>query len=341
MNKIIVTIVFCLAAGISVKLQTVNETDKAALEQVNRRVVEAWNAGKLNDAEDLARQALEQAIKIFGGDHEDTAIAFSNLGEIYLAKKDYKKAIENLHPALGIYQRDENRFAQRIAKTAQSLGIAYGYERNEPSAEKYLLMAVAAAEKFYGKENKDILPFIINLRNFYIFSGDFNKADGKFIDHYLIAAKIFAEDSEELEKIDDEHYCFALRNFSPDTAKRRIKRFRESIETGELQDKPDADVTAEGADGAARVVNSKAVTLVKPKYPLKARKVGAGGMIPVKVKIDETGKVIEAKTFCGNVDLREASEKAALKSKFTPTLINGKPIIVIGYILYNFVPARR
>jgi tetratricopeptide (TPR) repeat protein len=346
MNKIILTIALCLAASVSVKLQTVSDADKAALEQLNQRVIEASNTGRLNDAEDLARQALERAIKLFGGDNEETAVAFFNLGEIYLSKKEYKKAIENLHPALGIYQQNQDKFPRKIAQTALSLGVAYGFERNNPSAEKYILIAVDAAEKAYGKENKEILRFIINLRNFYVFSGDFNKADDQFANHYSIAAKIFAEDSEELQKIEEEHYCFAVRFFSDSTAKRRIVRFRSIMRAmskkkakeeptfdlfeGEENNEPDSET---GGD----VINGKAKKLAKPSFPSKASRKGIGGKIPVKITIDETGKVVEAKTFCGNADLRKASEKAALKSKFTPTLVKGKPIKVTGYIVYNYV----
>lgn len=345
MKKIIFAIVFCLAASISVKLQTVSEADKAALEQLNRRVIEASNAGRLGDAEGLARQALDRAIKLFGGDNEETAVAFFNLGEIYLSKKEYKKAIENLHPALGIYQQKEDKFRQKIAQTALSLGIAHGFDRNNISAEKYLLIAVDAAEKAYGKQNKEILRFIINLRNFYVFTGDFNKADDQFANHYSIAAKIFPDGSDELEKIEEEHYCFAVRFFNDNTAKRRIVRFRRlmretskkakdtptfDIFEGEENNEPDEE---KGGD----VVKGKAKKLAKPSFPSKAGRKGIGGKIPVKITVDETGKVIEAKTFCGNADLRKASEKAALKSKFTPTLVNGKPVKIIGYIIYNYI----
>jgi hypothetical protein len=56
----------------------------------------------------------------------------------------------------------------------------------------------------------------------------------------------------------------------------------------------------------------------------------------VQVTIDESGNVIEAKSTCGITQFLEVSEKAALRSKFSPTQLNGKPVKVSGIIVYNF-----
>ncbi len=86
------------------------------------------------------------------------------------------------------------------------------------------------------------------------------------------------------------------------------------------------------------VLNGKALSLVKPVYPAKAREERAGGVVNVQVVIDEEGKVISAKAFTGHELLFEASEQAALGSKFSPTLLEGIPVKVTGVIVYNFVP---
>ena len=59
---------------------------------------------------------------------------------------------------------------------------------------------------------------------------------------------------------------------------------------------------------------------------------------PVKVTIDESGTVVEARDMCGGPPyLSESSVKAAYKARFTPTSIDGNPIRVYGIIQYNFV----
>lgn len=89
---------------------------------------------------------------------------------------------------------------------------------------------------------------------------------------------------------------------------------------------------------SAGVLNGKAVNLVVPQYPAEARSAKASGAVNVQVTIDEQGNVISAKAVSGDTLLRAASEEAARQSKFSPTLLQGVPVIVTGVIIYNFVP---
>ncbi len=85
------------------------------------------------------------------------------------------------------------------------------------------------------------------------------------------------------------------------------------------------------------VLNGKAKSLPKPAYPAAARAVNASGAVNVQVTIDENGDVISATAVSGHPLLRQASEQAALASKFAPTLLQGQPVRVTGVIVYNFV----
>lgn len=86
------------------------------------------------------------------------------------------------------------------------------------------------------------------------------------------------------------------------------------------------------------VLNVKATSLPKPTYPAAARAVRAIGSVSVQVVIDEGGNVISANAVSGHPLLRSASESAARESRFSPTLLCGQPVMVIGVITYNFVP---
>lgn len=86
------------------------------------------------------------------------------------------------------------------------------------------------------------------------------------------------------------------------------------------------------------VLNSKAKNLAKPEYPEAARAVKASGAVNVQVTIDEQGNVISASAVSGHPLLRKASEDAAKKSKFSPTMLEGVPVKVTGIVIYNFVP---
>ncbi len=84
------------------------------------------------------------------------------------------------------------------------------------------------------------------------------------------------------------------------------------------------------------VVNGKAISLPAPAYPAAASAVGASGSVSVQVLIDEEGTIATAKAVSGHPLLRSAAEKAALKAKFRPTLLQGQPVKVSGIITYVF-----
>ncbi|MEQ1644797.1 MAG: energy transducer TonB [Pyrinomonadaceae bacterium] len=84
------------------------------------------------------------------------------------------------------------------------------------------------------------------------------------------------------------------------------------------------------------VCNQKAIDLPKPEYTNGAIFLNASGSIPVQILIDENGNVESAKALSGHPLLRLASEKAALKARFEPTILGGRYVKVSGTIVYNF-----
>jgi TonB family protein len=88
----------------------------------------------------------------------------------------------------------------------------------------------------------------------------------------------------------------------------------------------------------AGVVNGKALSLPQPSYPGTARAARAAGTVSVYVTIDEAGKVVAARAISGHPLLLKSSEDAALKARFTPTVIAGRTVKVTGVIVYHFLP---
>ena len=84
------------------------------------------------------------------------------------------------------------------------------------------------------------------------------------------------------------------------------------------------------------VINGRAIELVQPAYPAMARAANATGKVVVWVLIDKEGKVKAAQVIDGHPLLRAAAVKAAKSSRFTPTLIDNKPVNVSGRIVYTF-----
>ncbi len=85
------------------------------------------------------------------------------------------------------------------------------------------------------------------------------------------------------------------------------------------------------------VLASKAISLPQPPYPPMAKQIGVQGSVNVQILVDELGKVISAQAVSGNPLLTLAAKEAAMRARFTPTLLNGQAVKVQGVITYNFV----
>jgi len=90
----------------------------------------------------------------------------------------------------------------------------------------------------------------------------------------------------------------------------------------------------------SRVLNSQALSLPPPGYPPIARQTRTQGTVIVQVLIDEEGKVISAKATSGHVLLVPAAQSAAMRARFSPTVLGDQKVKVQGVITYNFLLAN-
>ena len=85
------------------------------------------------------------------------------------------------------------------------------------------------------------------------------------------------------------------------------------------------------------VLNSKVISLPQPSYPNIAKQTRTQGPVNIQILVDEQGKVISAQVVTGNPMLTFAARDAAMRARFTPTILNGQPVKIQGVITYNFV----
>lgn len=122
--------------------------------------------------------------------------------------------------------------------------------------------------------------------------------------------------------------------------------------TGRGQGMGGQDVRAGGGGGGGRavasprtissgVLNGKAAVLPKPAYPFIAKAARISGQVSVRVVIDGSGKVIHAYAVGGHPLLHAAAVAAARQAKFTPTKLSGKPVKVVGAIVFNFDTSEK
>jgi protein TonB len=87
----------------------------------------------------------------------------------------------------------------------------------------------------------------------------------------------------------------------------------------------------------SRVLNSEALSLPTPNYPPLARNIRLQGRVIVQVLIDESGNVISAKATSGHPMLIPEAQRAAMRARFSPTVLGDQKVKVQGVITYNFV----
>ena len=80
----------------------------------------------------------------------------------------------------------------------------------------------------------------------------------------------------------------------------------------------------------------KATQRVSPTYPQVARTQRITGMVKVYVVVDETGTVASIQRTSGPSLLQQAAVDAARRWKFRPTMVDGRPVRVVGFINFNF-----
>jgi len=85
------------------------------------------------------------------------------------------------------------------------------------------------------------------------------------------------------------------------------------------------------------ILNSKVISLPQPPYPIIAKQTRTEGPVNIQILVDEQGKVISAQVVKGNPMLNSAAREAAMRARFTPTILNGQPVKIQGVITYNFV----
>ena len=87
----------------------------------------------------------------------------------------------------------------------------------------------------------------------------------------------------------------------------------------------------------SKVLSSKAISLPQPPYPMMAKQIHLQGPVSIQILVSEEGKVISAQVVSGHPILSTAAKEAALRARFTPTILNGQAVKIQGVITYNFV----
>jgi TonB family protein len=294
------------------------QLDEAA--RLTAEVLHLFSQRRYDDAAPPAEKVLDIRLKALGADHRGVAEAEYNLGMIRVGQGRFEDAEGLLRRALAVYEKSPAPPATLHAKVLNGLALVRAKLGHEDEALKFSQSALGAAEKALGPEHEELADYYRQLADIHRLKGD----EGKAVDHYLRAIGIWAKAAGR----EDARVEMAVESLMCTAAGGR-KYTNVWGKLGKLLE--DADPTY------GTVLVGKAISKPQPSYPPEAKAAHVSGSVVVKIWVDETGVVTRQQAVCGPRLLAGASMGAARRARFRPSLVDGKPSKVTGFIVYNFV----
>jgi tetratricopeptide (TPR) repeat protein len=305
-------------AGQSSRLQAASSPSSEIIEanRLNTSVVKLYAEGKYEEALPLAGRALELKEKVLGPDHQDLIPLLRNLAELYIAQKKFAQSEPFLKRMLAICENTFGLMDARISSILDRPALVYYVKGDNGKTESAYQRALAIREKALGAEHKGVAQSAYNLAEFYQFSGDFAKADPLYERAIRIWEKALGTQDAKVGEALIRYACLMRKRKKKDRADELQERAN-SILGVEINDRfnvllPDQEI-----------LKGKAASLPEPTYPREAIAARVTGKVNVVVTINERGEVISACAISGHPLLAKASEQAAYRATFTPTLIDG------------------
>ena len=294
--------------------------------ELTSSLVKLYKEQKFDQALPLAKRALEIRERLLPPGDQQISSSLSNLAEVYIAKRNYSEARKSL---LRLLENDERRLRPDdigLALTLDRVALMYRRQGDQDKAEEAYKRAISIKEKALGTDNADLAHSLVGLAETHRDRKNFDQAAPIYKRALLIYGKHSGNDLD-FERTSEAYTCLCYESGQTE----RIKDLKEIWKQFAPPDAPEEPA-------AGTILNGKALMLAKPDYPPQARASRVSGVVVVKVKIDETGRVIAAHDMCvGPPYISESSVRAAYQSRFSPTKLSGMPIQVEGIIHYRFV----
>ena len=327
--KILILLLSATLFLISSSYQEQESPELKEATELSAAVVKLFNQQKFDEALPLAKRVLQIREKLLPRTDPLVAKSLSIVGDLYIAKRDYDAATQTLERLLAIMEERFGPTDLNLAATLDSLAVAYGRDGNTSKAENTYQRAIALREKAFGQESTQVGEPLYALAQFYRYRRVFDRAEATYKRALTIYGRANGSKTPEFDRVRHGLSCLGY-----ESDNKAIFKELELIEKWFAPEEPPREYHD--------VLNGKALKLAKPGYPEEARDHFLEGTVVVLVDVDETGKVTRARDICqGPPYLSEASVKAALKSRFSPTTLSGTPVKVTGVIQYKYNFVRR
>ena len=295
--------------------------------RLSQTVIDLNREKKFDEALPLARRAVELRRGVLGDNNALVADALTNLAGLHLSKRDFERAEVSFKEALSTYDKAKFVSAQ-TAYALEALTTLRWRARDYEKAEIYAKRTIEVKEKLYGVRSLELIESLYSLIRVYEAKDELQQTSEVY-ERILSLVETHPDSlSNRLAQLLVSFHC-SNRELKQTDATLAANRRIETL-LGWEPGKPQAPLVG-------GVLNGKALLLARPAYPEEARRAGASGTVVVEVEIDECGKVTAADVLSGAIELRPASRNAAMKARFSPTLLGRIPVRVKGTIQYNFV----
>jgi len=244
-------------------------------------------------------------------------------------ESEAQKPAPAVHRTVSPQQEAELVEAQRLGLEVIKLYNRQKYDEALPMATK----AAEITERILGAEDQQLATAFRNLAELYAAKRKYKQAEQFFVRAIMIDDLTPSGGSNSEISTLDRYLCFLYETRSIGDGLKAESEFynkrRKLVAPQSVED-------LKGGSLAGGVLNGRALSLPVPGYPPEAKRLGAIGIVRVRVLIDETGKVVEARVLCGHPIFAKPSLESAYKARFTPTKLSGMAVKVNGLIVYNF-----
>ena len=305
--------------------RVLTESENQEIKQLNDRIVSLYQEGKYNEVVTTSETLRQRITALLGQDSVSLITVYKNLGEAQMELKIFGEAISSFRQALKI-QEKSGADALVVAVTLLRLGFAAFKDGQMDTAAKSFTRAVAIREQKLPPDSPLLADALVSLAQSHIATKHLDKAE-PLIRRALNIKEDMAQAPADLTWLEMRYECLLI----------KLNRLSEYDALLAKQHREEKERAANDPTRESGVINGKAIDLPRPVYPEEAKRNRVQGQTSVKVLIDKEGRVIHACAISGHPLLQESSEAAAYRARFTPTLLEGKPVTVTGVINYNFV----
>jgi TonB family protein len=287
--------------------KSIIEMDDRQLEDLHTHLIRLYNEKKIDDAISLAQKEVELREQRSDPDKLKIVNALTLLGSLYFEKMQYEESESVYRKSLSILESTTDQDLTKTSEVIDRLAILADKRGDVVEAASFYKRLISIKGKMknsnpieMGKLMQKCVCTLLDgeTANNKVETGNKEDAKSRYNKRYMEAIELQAQTDSLLKKQDDKSSAL------------RVYRY--------------------GLLGVPVTYREA------PLYPLEAKQKRVAGKVSVYLSVNEKGKVIEAQAICGPELLREASEKAALKWRFRPIIIDGTPVKIGGPISFRF-----